>query len=103
MPPVAAIIAFTETGGTAKRICKFRPDVPIIAVTNSRYTAKRLSYYWGVFSVIRDTVTDITDYNKIALDVAKEFEIPQGATIIITSGWGQKHGRTNSMSIIDIP
>lgn len=99
---VGAIVAFTETGGTAKRICKFRPCVPIIAVTDNLDTCRRLSYYWGVTSVLRDTVTDISQYNPIAIEVAKEFGLKKGEKIIITSGWGQKHGSTNNMSIIEV-
>ncbi len=97
------IIAFTETGGTAKRMGKFRPSVPIIAITDSIETCRKLSYYWGVFSTLRDNVTDYSLYDKVAVEVAKDFGFLPGATIIITSGWGQQHGSTNNMRIIDIP
>ena len=102
LPSVVAIIAFTETGGTAKRICKFRPSVPIIAVTDSIETCTRLSYYWGVSPTIRDNVTDYAQYNKTAIEVAKDFGFKPGDSIILTSGWGQMHGTTNSMRIIEI-
>jgi len=102
LPKVEVIVAFTETGGTAKRICKFRPSVPVIAVTDSIDTCHRLSYYWGVFSTIRDGVTDITKYQEVATEVAKSFGFKPGTTIIITSGWGQRHGSTNNMQIIEI-
>ncbi len=97
------IIAFTETGGTAKRICKFRPSVPIIAVTDNVKTCQRLTYYWGVFSALKPNVTDMTLYDRVAIDVAKDFGFKSGTTIIITSGWAQKHGSTNTLRIIDIP
>jgi pyruvate kinase len=99
---VAAVIAFTETGGTAKRICKFRPIVPIIAVTDNLDTCRRLTYYWGVTSVIRESVTDIAQYNVIGVEVAKSLGIGPGNKIIIVSGWGQTHGNTNNMRIIEI-
>lgn len=102
LPNVKVVIAFTETGGTAKRICKFRPNVPIIAVTNNEATCRRLTYYWGVFSTIRSGVTDVTMFNQVAQEVAKDFGFQPGDTIIITSGWGQKHGTTNNMRIIEI-
>lgn len=99
---VVAIVAFTETGGTAKRICKFRPSVPIIAVTDSIETCRKLSYYWGVNPTIREDVTDYLSYNSKAIEVAKDFGFKPGSSIILTSGWGQVHGTTNSMRIIDI-
>lgn len=97
------IIAFTETGGTAKRICKFRPSVPIIAVTDSISTCRKLSYYCGVFATLRENVNDYAAFDKVAIDVAKDFGFKPGVSIIITSGWGQKHGSTNTMRIIQIP
>jgi pyruvate kinase len=103
LPQAEVIIAFTETGGTAKRMCKFRPSVPIIAITDSIETCRKLSYYWGVFATLRDNVTDYGLYDKVAIEVAKDFGFVSGATIIITSGWGQSHGSTNTFRIIDIP
>ncbi len=102
LPKAEVIIAFTETGGTAKRMCKFRPGVPIIAITNSVDTCQRLSYYWGVFATIGENVTDLRYHDEVAIKVAKEFGFKPGATLVITSGWGQKHGSTNTMRIIDI-
>jgi pyruvate kinase len=102
LPKAEVIIAFTETGGTAKRMCKFRPGVPIIAITDSVETCQRLSYYWGVFATIGDNVTDLRYHDKVAIQVAKDFGFKVGATLVITSGWGQKHGSTNTMRIIDI-
>ncbi len=103
IPKAEVIIAFTETGGTAQRMCKFRPSVPIIAITDSIKTAQKLSYYWGVFAALRDNVTDYTLYDEVAVDVAKDFGFKPGATLIITSGWGEEHGKTNNLRIIDIP
>ena len=103
LPKAEVIIAFTETGGTAKRICKFRPSVPIIAITNSIETCQRLSYYWGVFAVIKNVVSDYSVSDKTAIEVAKEFGFKSGTTLIMTSGWAQKHGSTNTLRIIDIP
>ncbi len=103
LPKAEVIVAFTETGGTAKRMCKFRPGVPIIAITDSIETCQRLSYYWGVFATLKKNVTDYKLYDQYAIEVAKDFGYLPGATIIITSGWGQEHGSTNTMRIIDIP
>lgn len=102
LPKAEVIIAFTETGGTAKRMCKFRPGVPIIAITNSVETCQKLSYYWGVFATIGENVTDLRYHDQVAIEVAKDFGFKKGATLVITSGWGQKHGSTNTMRIIDI-
>lgn len=102
LPNAEVIIAFTETGGTAKRMAKFRPGVPIIAITDNVETCRRLSYYCGVFAALADNVTDLEFHDDVAIKIAKEFGIGVGATLVITSGWGQKHGYTNTMRIISI-
>lgn len=102
LPKAEVIIAFTETGGTAKRMAKFRPGVPIIAITDRVETCQRLAYYWGVFATIGENVTDLKYHDEVAIKVAKDFGFEVGATLVITSGWGQRHGFTNTMRIIDI-
>ena len=103
LPDAKVIIAFTETGGTAKRMCKFRPSVPIIAVTDSVETCRKLSYYCGVFATLRSNFNDLTISDHVAIEVALDFGFKPGDSIIISSGWGQKHGSTNTMRIIQIP
>lgn len=99
---VSAIIAFTETGGTARRICKFRPCVPIIAATNSLDTCRRLAYYNGVYPVYDENITDVLKYDETASRVAKSLGIPSGSTVIITAGWRTGHGNTNTMRIVEV-
>ncbi len=102
LPDAKVIIAFTETGGTAKRMCKFRPDVPIIAITDNINTCQRLSYYWGVFAALGENIDDLRQHDKEAMRVARDFGYKTGDTMVLTSGWGQKHGKTNTMRIVDI-
>jgi pyruvate kinase len=44
----AAIIAFTSSGSTARRVAKYRPGVPILAITPSTTTQRQLAISWGV-------------------------------------------------------
>jgi pyruvate kinase len=44
----AAIIAFTSSGSTARRVAKYRPGVPILALTPNNSTQRQLSISWGV-------------------------------------------------------
>lgn len=103
LPEAKVIIAFTETGGTAKRMCKFRPSVPIIAVTDSILTCRKLSYYCGVFATLRNDISDMASFDRVAIEVALDFGFKPGDSIIISSGFGQKHGSTNTLRVIEIP
>jgi len=103
LPSAEVVVAFTETGGTAKRMCKFRPEVPIIAITDNVETCRKLSYYWGVMPVLKKDVSDYSHYDKYAIEAALGCGYKLGTTIVMTSGWGQEHGKTNTLRIITIP
>jgi pyruvate kinase len=43
-----AIVAFTESGATARFVSRFRPKVPILGLTPHETTRRRMALYWGV-------------------------------------------------------
>lgn len=47
---VAAVIAFTQSGTTARRISKFRPEAPVIAVTFDEKDTTFISYELGCYN-----------------------------------------------------
>lgn len=56
--PVKFLVVFTKTGSAVRRVAKYRPDPPIIAVADNDETACRLSLVWGVQSVVVPVVPD---------------------------------------------
>lgn len=42
------IVAFTETGSTARLISKYRPEQRVVAFTPNPATRRRMALYWGV-------------------------------------------------------
>jgi len=52
---LAAIIACTDSGRTARMISRFRPVCPILAMTPSSKTAHQLTMAWGIRPIIMDT------------------------------------------------
>ena len=102
MKDVKAIIAFTETGGTAKRIFKFRPRVPVIACTDNEHTGRRLAFYRGIHTVVASYIDDLSMCDEIGRSVALSRGFKKGDQIIIIAGFGEKHGSTNTIRIIEI-
>ncbi len=49
-----AIIVTTETGKTAINISRFRPNVPVIALTPNDEVFKKLKIYWGILPILVD-------------------------------------------------
>ncbi|MBR4237070.1 pyruvate kinase [bacterium] len=97
-----AIFAFTETGGTAKRISRYRPSLPIIACTDSKRTCERLSYYWGVSPVLVRSVQHFLQHDYIAVEEGYKLGLKKDDVIIMTSGFGVAHGQTNTIRIITL-
>ncbi|HET6952224.1 MAG TPA: pyruvate kinase [Acidimicrobiales bacterium] len=48
----AAIVCCTRSGDTARAVARFRPTVPVLAVTPSERTVRSLSLAWGVTAVL---------------------------------------------------
>jgi len=55
-----ALAAFSETGATARRVARHRPDTPIVAFTTSDIVQHQLALSWGVqaFTVPKLATTD---------------------------------------------
>ncbi|MFV0255800.1 MAG: pyruvate kinase [Erysipelotrichaceae bacterium] len=99
---VKAIVAFTQGGSTARRISKFRPNVPIIAVTFTKETLHNLSLSWGVIPVLSDIQNNMNNDDYLASKYALEFGCQVGDYIIITAGYPTGEGTANMMKIIEI-
>lgn len=102
MKNVSAIMAFTETGGTPKRLMKYKPVAPIIAATNSLSTCRKMSLYSNVYPAYAPNIIDSDLYDITAQQVAKQMHLPVGSTYIITAGWHAGHGNTNTMRFAEV-
>jgi len=84
---VRAIIAWSESGATALRIARERPELPILVLTPNVATARRLALAWGVHAVVTDDAHDVDDMVTRALDIARrEGFANQGERVIIIAG-----------------
>lgn len=83
----SAIIAVTKSGETARRVSKFRPDIPIVAATPDEKTFHQLALSWGVFPVLALPQTDTDTLFRHAIDCAKQIDVVEsGDKVVITGG-----------------
>lgn len=99
---VYGIIAFTQGGSTARRISKFRPPVPIFAVTFTKSVQRKLEGNWGVIPLYSDVQNELTNDDELASIIAKNFGIPVGKQVIITAGYPTGEGTANMLKIVDV-
>jgi pyruvate kinase len=97
----AAILAFTQTGSTAAMVSRFRPDMPIYAVTPSREVRRRLSLYSGVRSIRVDFAGDTeSQIRSLEEAVLAAGVLRIGELVVITMGSPvAAHGTTNLMKV----
>ncbi|MDH3195345.1 MAG: pyruvate kinase [Hyphomicrobiales bacterium] len=84
---LAAIVCYTSSGSTGIRAARERPQVPIIALSPVRQTARRLALVWGLHCVVSEDARNVGDMVDRASHIAFEegFAAP-GERIIITAG-----------------
>ena len=98
-----ALIALTTSGFTAKLMGRFRPEVPIIAVTPDEKTYHQLAFVWGTVPV-HEKVKDVKEgVQKASCYILTHQIVRYGDLIVITSGtpFGVS-GTTNTMVVDNI-
>ena len=101
---VAAIVSYTESGSTAMRVARERPNVPIITLTPIAATARRLALAWGQHCVLTPNANSLEDMIDTACDFASSQGFAEeGQRIIITVGvpLGEP-GATNMLRIAQV-
>ena len=83
----AAILAFTQTGSTAALVAKYRPVMPVFAVTPSQAVRRRLALYAGVRSIRVDIEGDTeSQIRSVEEAVLAAGVLKTGDVVVITMG-----------------
>jgi pyruvate kinase len=56
--PVQHLVVLTMTGGSARRIAKYRPKPSIVAVCDNERVARKMGLVWGVESIVLEVEDD---------------------------------------------
>jgi pyruvate kinase len=95
------IACFTESGGTARLLSKFRPPVPIIAFTTDAAVVRQLKLAWGVRPHLVPR-SDMTDQMIVHADqfLVQLGDVKPGDIVVVTLGAPvAMHGSTNVMKL----
>lgn len=101
----SAIVAYTSGGTTAARIARRRPDVPVLAVTPSSETARRLCLLWGTHSVSSSDVSNYEEMVSRAVSTAVDESFAKSLdTVVIVAGIPfAQAGSTNNIRVMAVP
>ena len=96
-----AIVVCTRTGGTARMVSRFRPNINIIGITTDIHAYRQLALSWGVFPAMAEEYTSVDILFYFAKQIAKKSGLIQkGDTIVITGG--TPNGKSGNSNLINV-
>jgi pyruvate kinase len=96
-----AIAAFTATGSTTLRVARERPACPILGLTSSEATARRMAVMWGVHPLVVAEIHSMSEMVAKALRSAQQEGFARsGDEVVVTAGvpFGTP-GTTNALRV----
>jgi pyruvate kinase len=101
----SCLVAFTLTGGAARRLARERPLQPVLALTPNPDVAQRLALVWGLEARVAGQPDSLDSMTAEAVEIACDLGMaPPGGRILIVAGtpFGQT-GTTNLLRMAHAP
>jgi pyruvate kinase len=101
---VGAIVCWTSSGASARRVARERPRSLVMALSPSQDVARRLALVWGVHPIVTEDARDVDDMATRACEFAQRDDFAKaGQKIVVVAGipFGTP-GATNMMRIATI-
>ena len=96
-----AIVAFTETGASARYVSRFRPRTPILGLTTSEAARRRMALYWGVETAtplgVGTQVRSMIDDADVR--ILREGLLNRGDLVVVVAGSPGGRGGTNRVLV----
>ena len=95
-----AIVCYTNTGNTARRLAGMGAGCPILAVTDNKRTFRQLALAWNVYPVYVEAKENIDKTIEAGIEKLKAKEIlEKGDTVVLTGGGQILPDNTQSKTI----
>ncbi len=98
-----AIFVFTNSGFTARAVARFRPEIPILAMTPNIKTFHQLALNWGIVPVLGKVKDMHEGFKALSCFALKSHVVRYGDLVVVSAGtpFGIS-GTTNSMIVESI-
>ena len=96
-----AIVVCTRTGGTAKMVSRFRPNIDIIGMTTDEKSYRKLALSWGVLPVLSEEYFSVDVLFHFAKRAAVESGLVKKDDVIVITG-GTPNGKSGNSSLINL-
>ena len=98
---VRAMVCFTSSGSTARRIARERSKVPLLAMSASQATSRRLGLLWGVHAVHTRDIASFEEMVEKAKRMALRHRIAQGGDRLVLMA-GVPFGTAGSTNVLHV-
>jgi pyruvate kinase len=96
-----AMVCYTSSGATARRIARERPPVPLLAMSPSQHTARRMGLLWGVHAVHSRDVGSFEEMVEKGKRMALRHQIAHGGERIVLMA-GIPFGTAGSTNVLHV-
>jgi len=96
-----AMLCYTSSGSTARRIARERPPVPLLAMSASLHTARRMGLLWGVYAVHTRDVASFEEMVEKAKRMALRHRLAEGGDRVIIMA-GIPFGTAGSTNVLHV-
>ncbi len=98
-----AIVTSTLSGGSALRLSKYRPEIPIFAFTPSPEVARRMNLYWGVSPFLMPMLSQKEDlFVAMIKKVQAEKLVKKGDLFLMVSQSPRKQSKMDELPPTDL-
>jgi pyruvate kinase len=95
--------AFTLTGRTVRLLSRCRPPVPVLALTPSEETRRRLTLHWNTRSLLLPKSRSADEMMRRGIEVMRAHgEVRRGDTLVLTAGSAGMPAATNILRIVRV-
>ena len=95
------MICYTSSGSTARRIARERPPVPLLAMSASLHTARRMGLLWGVHPLHTRDVDSFEEMVEKAKRMAIRHQLAKGGDRVIVMA-GIPFGTAGSTNVLHV-
>jgi pyruvate kinase len=96
-----AMVCYTSSGATARRIARERPPVPLLAMSPSQHNARRMGLLWGVHAVHSRDVGSFEEMVEKGKRMALRHQIANGGDRIVLMA-GIPFGTAGSTNVLHV-
>ena len=97
----SAMVCYTSSGSTARRIARERPPVPLLAMSASLHTSRRLGLLWGAHAVHTRDVASFEEMFEKGKRMALRHQLAKGGDRIVLMA-GVPFGIAGSTNVLHV-